>query len=233
MINLPQLQLSQSSTIMDAQAFVYLTPDALMGYCESRLQGIDTQVQEAFAKQEMGNADATQLSNLAGLDALSAPKDNLDLSTLDGFQKAWDAYKAIQATAQSIQDPATKQAVNNVAYQLQKTLTSALDDMLNPKTGDPSQFKDDADVQNFFGGKFNSVGIKTGGTSQSIDTAGWQSLVTDAVKNVQQDLNSNSELSMINLQSLMSQRQEAIQVCTNLVQSMGDQCDKIAENVGK
>ena len=42
-----------------------------------------------------------------------------------------------------------------------------------------------------------------------------------------------SELSMMNLQSLMSQRQEAIQTCTNLVQAMGDMCSKITENNGK
>ncbi len=55
---------------------------------------------------------------------------------------------------------------------------------------------------------------------------------TTAVENIQKDLNSSTELSMINLQSLMSQRQEAIQLCTNLVQSLGDQVNKIAENVG-
>ena len=35
---------------------------------------------------------------------------------------------------------------------------------------------------------------------------------------------------MVQLQSLMSQRQTAISLTTNLVQSLGDQEEKIAEN---
>jgi hypothetical protein len=53
--------------------------------------------------------------------------------------------------------------------------------------------------------------------------------IEDAVK----DLNANAELNMIQLQSLMSQRQQAIQICTNLVQALGQQQNSIAQNVGK
>jgi hypothetical protein len=45
-------------------------------------------------------------------------------------------------------------------------------------------------------------------------------------------LNSGAELQMIQLQSIMSQRQTAIQITTNLVQALGDQLNKIADNVG-
>jgi hypothetical protein len=47
------------------------------------------------------------------------------------------------------------------------------------------------------------------------------------------DLNSSSELQMIQLQSLMSQRSEAITLASNLVQSLGDEQDKVADNIGK
>lgn len=46
------------------------------------------------------------------------------------------------------------------------------------------------------------------------------------------DLNSGAELQMIGLQSLMSQRQTAVQLTTNLVQALGDQANKIAQNIG-
>ena len=68
-----------------------------------------------------------------------------------------------------------------------------------------------------------------GGKLQASDFKG---MTSDVVGKIQQDLNSGAELTMIGLQSLMSQRQQAIQVCTNLVQSLGDQLNKIAENVG-
>ena len=53
--------------------------------------------------------------------------------------------------------------------------------------------------------------------------------LTDAAANI----NSNSELQMIQLGSLMSQRQTAITLTTNLVQSLGDRpLNKIADNIG-
>jgi hypothetical protein len=45
-------------------------------------------------------------------------------------------------------------------------------------------------------------------------------------------LNSDSELAMVHLESLMSQRQTAVTLTTNLVQSLGDQENKIADNIG-
>ena len=54
----------------------------------------------------------------------------------------------------------------------------------------------------------------------------------DRLQGCASDLNSNSELQMIQLQSLMSERQTAIELTTNLVQSLGNQAEKIAQNVG-
>lgn len=50
---------------------------------------------------------------------------------------------------------------------------------------------------------------------------------------VQQDLNVEGELEMITLQSLMSQRQQAIQMCTNMVASLGQSANQVAQNIGK
>ncbi|MDB4995927.1 MAG: hypothetical protein JWM74_3359, partial [Myxococcaceae bacterium] len=56
--------------------------------------------------------------------------------------------------------------------------------------------------------------------------------MTNNLETMVKDINGNSELQMINLQSLMSQRQAAVQLTTNLVQSLGDQMNKIAANIG-
>jgi hypothetical protein len=56
--------------------------------------------------------------------------------------------------------------------------------------------------------------------------------MTTNLETMVKDINGNSELEMINLQSLMSQRQAAVQLTTNLVQSLGDQMNKIAANIG-
>ena len=52
------------------------------------------------------------------------------------------------------------------------------------------------------------------------------------VQGVQSNMSSDSELSMISLQSLMSQRQTAVQLTTNLMQSLDDQAKDIAQNIG-
>jgi hypothetical protein len=53
------------------------------------------------------------------------------------------------------------------------------------------------------------------------------------LQTVASDAGSSSQLNMINLQSLMSQQQTAIQITTNLVQQLGQQNQAIATNVGK
>lgn len=230
---------------VDTSSFAYITPDDLMLYCQSRLQGIDTQVQSAFARQQMDNADASRLNALAGSSTLSAPSAELDLNNSTDFQKAWDAYQQMCGTANACQDPATKQALLDQANQLGQRLQTAYDNMVGDSTQTTLPFNNDTDIDNFFNhggmqdGNGNVISInghdvkKNNDSGTKLETSDWSTLVTGAVKGVQDDINNNSELSMISLQALMSQRQEAIQVCTNLVQSLGDQVSKIADNVGK
>lgn len=47
------------------------------------------------------------------------------------------------------------------------------------------------------------------------------------------DLNSGTQMDMINLQSLMSDRQTAVQLSTNLIQALSHSADAIAHNMGK
>jgi hypothetical protein len=229
-----QLPPSAAQQLTAASPFQYLTPDALMSYCASRLQGIDTQVQAAFAQQESANNDSTLLSSLAS--SLTAPSADLKLDTEAGYQAAYDTAQSMLSTASHLQDPQSKLALTTAANNIMAQLTSAYNDMTK-SSGFGAPFTSDQDIQNFFNGTYtdsngNAI-TKQADTSQVLSTSNYQSEVTDAVKNIQSDLSSNTELSMINLQSLMSQRQEAIQVCTNLVQSMGDSTSQVTANVGK
>lgn len=47
------------------------------------------------------------------------------------------------------------------------------------------------------------------------------------------DIGSGAQMDMINLQSLMSNRQTAVQLSTNLIQALSDSADAIAHNIGK
>ena len=74
----------------------------------------------------------------------------------------------------------------------------------------------------------NQLGPQGDKILQSQELQGYAQTLTDAAGN----LNSNSELGMVQIQSLMSQRQTAVSLTTNLVQSLGDQENKIADNIG-
>jgi hypothetical protein len=78
-------------------------------------------------------------------------------------------------------------------------------------------------------GKFFEDLATNGG---SLDQNMYKSNGADFVGSLQKDLNAGTELSMINLQSIMSQRQSAVQLVTNMVQSLGDQMNKVVSNVG-
>ncbi len=56
--------------------------------------------------------------------------------------------------------------------------------------------------------------------------------MAQAVGGVAKDLSSSAELDMISLQSLMTQRQTAIQICTNLVAALGESTKLIAQRIG-
>jgi hypothetical protein len=55
---------------------------------------------------------------------------------------------------------------------------------------------------------------------------------TDQAKNIQSSLNSNSEVNMIQLQSLASDRQTKVSLATNLIQSIDDTVKSVANNIG-
>ena len=185
----------------------YLTPDALMAYCETRLRGLDDQMQKAFEEQQKSNAAQELLGKLQADIHFAVPDHTLDVSLKNGngfpnnpndYNQLKNAYDTLEAKIKTL-DPRDP---------LAQKLTQIANNLGSDKSGSfvPSL--------------------------KSMTTDDWNSMVTGALSSAAKDLSSSSELSMINLQSLMSQRQQAIQVCTNLVQSLGDQCNKIAENVG-
>lgn len=51
--------------------------------------------------------------------------------------------------------------------------------------------------------------------------------------NIVKDLGSSAELDMIGLQSLMSQRQLAVQMCTQMVSALGESSKAVAAQIGK
>jgi hypothetical protein len=204
------------SEIAPASNGTYLTMDALLTYCESRMRGIDAQVQEQFLKQKQGNEASAALQNLMG---------SINACTAGGIQpggrSAHDLIRAYQAAIMAVSDPALKQRLvaerdafikavgKNGGAELRSEMLQGGDFWHKP-------LADNADGQMV--------------VSMSGDTV---KKFADNLKGLQTEVNQGSELGMITLQSLMSQRQMAIQLTTNLVQSLGEMTNKIAANIGR
>lgn len=196
----------------------YLTPDALMSYCASRLRGIDDQIHSSMTRQQNANADSSTLSTLA--EKLRPPGGNVEVG------KNNDVF-------------------NNYGQALIDAANSASDPSLKAKLlGQAKKFVDCHEEAPQGSGKYVSDGVKVDGngtvtidgtahkTGDTLNPEQLKTMTSEFVSNVQKDLNSDTELSMINLQSLMSQRQSSVQLITNMVQSLGDQLNKIASNIG-
>lgn len=163
----------------------YLTPDAMLVYCQSRLTGINTQCSDIMTRQEK-NANAQKaLGEL--------------VSTLSLYQEG-------------VHGDTTKTLAVRNAYQ------KAIDDVGGPTSPLGEKLANDRDTL-----------FETGDTAGDKNSMG---AVLNATKSHQSSLNSDAEIDMIRLQSLMSQRQTAIQLTTNIVQSLNDQANKIVANIG-
>jgi hypothetical protein len=172
----------------DADSFAFLTPDALLTYCQDRLHGLDTQAHEIFATQQHMNDESQAIHQVvATLHDAASEAGAKDPATLSAIQHAF--AEAI-ATAGPDRSLAAK-------------LAEARDSFLAQRKG---------------------------------DTTAATKAAEDAVKKLEgigSDLDSDAQMNMVQLQSVMSQRQAALQLCTNLIQSLGASSRAIAANVGK
>lgn len=56
--------------------------------------------------------------------------------------------------------------------------------------------------------------------------------IADSLKTISEDIGKHAEFDMIKLNSLMSQRQQALQMCSNLVAALGETGKALAQKIG-
>ena len=197
-----------------------LTPDALMAYCQARLDSIDGQVQGTFNEQEVRNGEASALQQvIATFQTYSAGVNSGDSQ---GASKCTTMEVSLGNLIQQIKasDPGfpdlgkLEQTYNDLLYSgtgpQDATSTTPALQYMDPSTYPPNK----------------------NGTPDNILGSDEVQSAIQSLQGCASDLNSGSELQMIQLQSLMSERQTAVELTTNLVQSLGDQSEKVAENIG-
>lgn len=208
----------------------YLTPEALMAYCQSRLKGIDTQVDAAMTEQQNINWEQSSIGSI--LQELNADSANLSNGLMTNPAECLKLEQELESLISQIQtkDPGCSQlgALEQLHDSVMATGTGPFPQS-DPSHGYYYQ-------SNAAPGALPDGPNPPNGVNDSKDGAIGADEFTDftnALTQVNSSLNSGAELQMINIQSLMSDRSNAIQLTTSILQSYDDGLSKIAENVGK
>jgi hypothetical protein len=189
-----------------------LSPDSLLNYCGSQLDSIDGEIDTTMESDQ----NASQISqSLQGL--IETCQQNSNGVTKDA------------GTCTEIET-----GLGSIIKQLQSTdagnpnlgpLIQAYNNMLESGTGPTAtlQYIDPTD---------HPPAQTTNGSDNTYGSDEMSSFIS-TLQGASSSLDSGSEMNLVQLQSLMSQRETAISLTTNLVQSLGDQANTIASNIGK
>jgi hypothetical protein len=207
----------------------FITPDSLMAYCESRMSSLDSQMKTAFAQQTKTNEDSQALTWLQSALA-NCSQGGIAQGGSGNNHAGSDLVRAFEVTINKVGRD-TELGKKLVAQQ--SALIDDVDGNLRESYGNNSIWKDP---------QASTSEVPLNGSSptkprddgSNVKTVTGERIQTYAatLKTEQSDLNGGAELNMINLQAIMSQRQTAIQLTTNLVQALGDSSNKIAANIG-
>lgn len=188
---------------------VALSAESLLYYCSSRLDSVDQQIDRYFKDQQAKNRASKELSDVQGvLGQATWQKAGTDPTFSDA-----DADYHVGAANQLLtiyrnaQSPEGKQAAAEAF-----ALRTGQD--INAFTARDVQRKD------IMAGKGKIV---------AQDAAQWTQRI-DNIKSKSSEVSKSAELNMIQLQSLVSQRQLAVQLTTQLMQAVHESMKGIAAN---
>ncbi|HMR05293.1 MAG TPA: hypothetical protein PKA88_05935 [Polyangiaceae bacterium] len=191
-----------------------LSAEALMTYCQTQLSDIDSDVKSYFEQQKKMLAQKTVLSELKNsLSKFSPPKTEAQ------WQAVAEAYsKAINALEEI--DP---------GGELSMDLQHEFWGNLGPKVEGAAQKKGIEFIDKYGlnpkGIDYNSIDFAKIATKEW-----WTGHVGDMSSKVDA-VSGNAELNMIQLQSLMSKRQTAVQLTTNMLSKYDQTIASIVNNV--
>jgi hypothetical protein len=194
----------------------YLSPEALLLYCQSRLQSIDSQIDTGLASQEKNNSELEQIGEV--------------LADMKAFGSGTTDPAVILKAENGLHDYIMDLKTNDPNNPNLSKLIDTYNQMVWSGSG--------GTANGFNGGDPDFIDLQQHPPNEST-TQGDNDYSADeaqgyiaTVQSIHDNMNTDSELTMINIQSLMSQRQTAVQLTTNLMQSLDDQAKQIAQNIG-
>ena len=166
-----------------------LTADGLMFYLQSRLDSVDSQIDEIFEKQQKTEKIRSHISDI-----------NTEVAKLewndDGSLKSKGAIDEAEA--------AVKAKLENLA-EVDPALAKSLTEEIFEKKGGLFESSKPTETQ------YDALKSLTG--------------------NVTKQLESSAQMDMIKLQSMMSARQSAVQLASNMVASLGETNKSVVSNI--
>jgi hypothetical protein len=184
------------------------SPESLLYYCSSRLESIDTQIDRYFKDQQAKNRASKELSDVQGiLGRASYQKAGGEMNAEDLLIHTSESNELLQLY-RNAQTPEGKQAAAE-AFKIRSGRD--ISDYANGGMVTPEQI--DASKHNI----------------AAHDASQWAHHIED-VKSKAAEISKSAELNMIQLQSLVSQRQLAVQLTTQLMQSVHESMKGIAAN---
>lgn len=200
---------------------VALTPDTLMQYCAMQLGAIDKQIAEKMTKQREGRNAQAAMGELQR--TLSKHQGGLDAKDANGRAECLAAYKKAYDAA----PPEMKDKIQKEFDEFYKTAVA--EDGL---AGNAPNLATVTDAQltsfaNKVGGK-NEAGYLVNGTDGDE-----MKRFADNVGSISSEIGNGAELEMISLQALISQRQMAVQMATNMMSKVNDTLQSQVAAIGK
>jgi hypothetical protein len=189
-----------------------LSPDSLMNYCSSQLDSIDGEIDTTMETDQNASQISQSLQGLIETCQQNSNGVNSDPQTCSNIESA---LQGIITTMQNT-DP-----TNANLGPLIQTYNNMVESGTGATTSHPYIDPTDHPAVATANGPDNTYGSDE--MTSFINT----------LQGASSSLDSGSEMNLVQLQSLMSQRETAISLTTNLVQSLGDQANTIASNIGK
>ncbi|HEX3346038.1 MAG TPA: hypothetical protein VHS09_15750 [Polyangiaceae bacterium] len=212
----------------DSTPPLYLTPQALMTYCQTRLQNIGSQVQTAMTQQQNANWESNSIGNI--------------LEEIAGDTNSLAAGKCMDDSSGGVTK--IEQDMENLISEIQEkdpdcpqlaSLMQLHDTIMATGTG---PFPPNSTVQGYYcssttGGKPDGhTAPDNSPSSDSQFSTADLTAFTDSLDNINNSLGQNGQLNMIKVESLMSDQTTAITLTTSIIQSIDDGTQKIADKIG-
>jgi hypothetical protein len=198
-----------------------LTGEALLFYCQSQLNSIDSEVKTLMDQQRLAIAKKSILNQLA-----NTMSQNASPKTKEAFKNVGEAFDTALAELKALGLPPGDPTVAGVLK-----LGSALFEHYQLFAGAPGAHAFDSWKKSGPNGQIptESFAKVLEKVVCNADLEPYQGFVGDA-KGLVEDLSANAEMNMIQIQAAMSKRQTVVQLTTNMMSKMDNTLAAIVAN---